>query len=71
MALGHKFVVSDIGTKFVVVDRHLWEQDNPQALMSVVGRSLLHSVHLSREDADQVCAEENAKLATKALETSA
>lgn len=62
---GKHFVVTQIGNKFVVVDRELWRQDSESSLATLIGRSILHSMHDHADKAAAVCAAANEILITK------
>lgn len=49
---GRHFVVVEIGDKFVVVHRELWRTESESSLATLIGKSILYSVHPDRASAE-------------------
>ena len=47
-----ELTVEELGSKFVVVDRKMWEQEHPTSLQSIVGTTMLAAgPFLTRDEA--------------------
>lgn len=53
---GRKIEVVEIGSRFGVVDRHLWDIEKVSGDMKIVARSGLLSAHETRDEAEKACA---------------
>lgn len=62
MSRGRQIEVVEIGKRFGVVDRHLWDIEKTTGNMTIYARSGIISVHDTRTEAERACAEARSQL---------